>query len=67
MSQDDLPSQGSNREKPVRFILTPYRSLSQPGFLVLMGAIGFISFVTGVVFAMLGAWPVLGFFGLDVG
>ena len=50
----------------MRFILTPYRSLSQPGFLVLMGAIGFISFVTGVVFAMLGAWPVLGFFGLDV-
>lgn len=50
----------------MRFVLTPYRSLSRPGFLVLMGAIGLVSFVTGVVFAMLGAWPVLGFFGLDV-
>src|SRR5262245_51445387 len=47
-------------------ILTPHRSLSGPGFLVLMLAIGATSFVAGVVFFIMGAWPVVGFFGLDV-
>jgi uncharacterized membrane protein len=27
---------------------------------------GGVSFVTGLLFALVGAWPVLGFFGLDV-
>ncbi|MGE0023842.1 MAG: DUF2244 domain-containing protein [Hyphomicrobium sp.] len=31
-----------------------------------MLAIGGVSFVSGMVFLMLGAWPVFGFFGLDV-
>ena len=31
-----------------------------------MAAIGGISFAAGTVFLMLGAWPVFGFFGLDV-
>ena len=36
------------------------------GFLILMIGIGAVSFVTGLVFLLLGAWPVMGFFGLDV-
>ncbi len=47
-------------------VITPHRSLSSTGFLVLMLAIGGISFVSGMVFLMLGAWPVFGFLGLDV-
>jgi uncharacterized membrane protein len=47
-------------------IVTPHRSLSSAGFLIVMAAIGGISFVAGMVFLMLGAWPVFGFFGLDV-
>jgi uncharacterized membrane protein len=47
-------------------LLTPHRSLSRSGFLVLMGFIGLVSFAAGVVFLAIGAWPVLGFFGLDV-
>ena len=31
-----------------------------------MGFIGIVSFVAGVAFCLMGAWPVLGFFGLDV-
>lgn len=31
-----------------------------------MMAIGVISFVIGIVFLSMGAWPVFGFFGLDV-
>lgn len=47
-------------------ILTPHRSLSARGFLILMTALGGISFAAGMVFVMLGAWPVFGFMGLDV-
>jgi len=47
-------------------ILTPHRSLGPTGFLILMGCLGGASFATGVVFILLGAWPVFGFLGLDV-
>jgi uncharacterized membrane protein len=46
--------------------ITPHRSLGRVGFLVLMLVIGGISFVAGMVFLIAGAWPVFGFFGLDV-
>lgn len=49
-----------------RAVLTPHRSLGPTGFLVLMAALSAVSFATGLVFYMAGAWPVLGFFGLDV-
>jgi len=47
-------------------VLTPHRSLGPTGFLIFMLCIGGISFTTGVFFVMLGAWPIFGFFGLDV-
>ena len=47
-------------------ILRPYRSLSSRGFLIVMGLIGGISFIAGIVFFLIGAWPVVGFLGLDV-
>ena len=47
-------------------LLTPHRSLGSAGFLVLMGVITVVSFAGGVVFSLVGAWPVGGFFGLDV-
>jgi uncharacterized membrane protein len=46
-------------------LLTPHRSLGRTGFLVLMGFVCVISFIAGMVFLMMGAWPVFGFFGLD--
>src|SRR4029078_11818143 len=46
--------------------VTPHRSLNRTGFLVLMAFIGIVSFVAGIAFCLMGAWPVLGFFGLDV-
>ncbi|NJM34416.1 MAG: DUF2244 domain-containing protein [Rhodomicrobium sp.] len=53
---------------PTQFsaVLLPHRSLGRKGFIVLMIFISAISFVTGLGFYMLGAWPVMGFFGLDV-
>ena len=47
-------------------IITPHRSLSGTGFLVVMGLVGGLSFVGGMFFLLLGAWPVVGFLGLDV-
>ncbi len=47
-------------------ILTPHRSLSPLGFLLLMVFISVISFSVGLYFLLLGAWPIMGFFGLDV-
>ncbi len=47
-------------------VITPHRSLTRRGFLVLMLCLGALSFVSGVMFLSLGAWPVFGFFGLDV-
>ena len=46
--------------------LAPHRSLSQRGFLIVMVAIGLVSFVSGLAFLAMGAWPIFGFFGLDV-
>jgi uncharacterized membrane protein len=46
--------------------LTPHRSLSRTGFALVMTVLGAISFAAGMVFLLIGAWPVFGFFGLDV-
>ena len=46
--------------------LRPPRSLSPLGFGLLMGAISAVSFAAGLGFWLLGAWPVVGFLGLDV-
>ena len=47
-------------------VLTPHRSLGTIGFLVLMVVFGGVSFAAGMAFLLMGAWPVFGFFGLDV-
>jgi uncharacterized membrane protein len=47
-------------------VITPHRSLSSTGFLLLMALIGSVSFAGGMFFYLLGAWPVVGFLGLDV-
>ncbi len=51
---------------PFRCVLKPHRSLSKRGFMIFMGVICGLSFIAGIVFLALGAWPVMGFFGLDV-
>ncbi|MGE0699829.1 MAG: DUF2244 domain-containing protein [Hyphomicrobiaceae bacterium] len=49
-----------------RAVLAPHRSLAPAGFLGLMIFVAIVSFAAGLAFYMIGAWPVLGFFGLDV-
>jgi uncharacterized membrane protein len=47
-------------------VLTPHRSLGPTGFLIFMLVLGGMSFASGIMFLIAGAWPVCGFFGLDV-
>jgi uncharacterized membrane protein len=54
------------RQELFSALLTPHRSLNRTGFLVLMAFLSAISFAAGLAFWLTGAWPVLGFFGLDV-
>jgi len=63
-----MAADNATSDEPTLFsaVLTPHRSLGRTGFIVLMGLIGGISFVAGLVFFIAGAWPVMGFFGLDV-
>lgn len=48
-------------------VLLPHRSLPPRGFHILMLILGLISLAVGIGFVSIGAWPVVGFFGLDVG
>lgn len=47
-------------------MLHPHRSLGPLGFYILLGFVSVVSFIAGIAFALNGAWPVMGFFGLDV-
>src|SRR6266702_8593811 len=58
--------QGADQPKLFSARLTPHRSLNRTGFLVLMAFLSAVSFAAGIAFLLMGAWPVFGFFGLDV-
>jgi uncharacterized membrane protein len=67
MSSNNEPPPETGQEPPIfSALLTPHRSLSPTGFLLFMLVLGGISFTTGIMFLLAGAWPVFGFFGLDV-
>lgn len=60
-NSDDL------QEKPVfSAMLTPHRSLSKGGFIVLMIFVSMSCFASGMFFLIAGAWPVMITMGLDV-
>jgi uncharacterized membrane protein len=67
MSESNAP-EASRPIEPTLFsaLLTPHRSLGNTGFLVIMGLIAGLSFICGLMFLILGAWPVMPFLGLDV-
>ncbi len=61
-------AQNPDQDDAVLFdvMLTQHRSLSPRGFIILMAAICLVSFSAGLGFYLAGAWPVVGFLGLDV-
>ncbi|GLQ05262.1 DUF2244 domain-containing protein [Sneathiella chinensis] len=62
-----IERQDETEEKALySLFLYPHRSLSPQEFHMLMAVILLGSFIAGMVFLFMGAWPVFGFFGLDV-
>jgi uncharacterized membrane protein len=67
MSRNDLTADFTASEPAIfSAVVTPHRSLNRTGFLIVMAAVSAVGFGAGTVFLLLGAWPVFGFFGLDV-
>jgi len=56
-----------NDEPLFEAVLKPHRSLGRAGFVILMSITTAITIAHMVVFAAAKAWPVLGFFALDLG
>ncbi len=56
------PSSGAFFER----VLLPHRSLPPRGFHLLMLLLGLASLAASIGFMAIGAWPICGFFGLDV-
>src|SRR5690606_28830961 len=54
-------------DEPIfRALLTPHRSMGRKGFAIVMSIFAVTWLGTGAFFMSLGAWPVFGFFGLDL-
>ena len=67
MTAENRFDNASDPEPPLfSAIITPHRSLSGTGFIAVMALIGAMSFAGGMFFFLMGAWPVIGFLGLDV-
>jgi len=47
-------------------ILSPHRSLTPKGFTIMMSVMTLVCLSIGMWFFLIGAWPVLGFMGLDI-
>ena len=64
----DCPTPPALQGAPVFFdaVLYPHRSLPPQGFLVLMLVLGGVIFAAVMSFVLIGAWPIVGYFGLDV-
>jgi uncharacterized membrane protein len=66
MTSDNSHNKVSTDTKIFSAVITPHRSLGPTGFLIFMLCIGGLSFISGMIFVLMGAWPIFGFFGLDV-
>lgn len=67
-SKEQMEEEGRAAQRTGAFFLSlhPNNSLSRSGFIILMSLIAGFSFFYGLYFLSLGAWPIFGFFGLDV-
>lgn len=67
MDDGNIERARRDRERPFfTAVLTPHRSLGRAGFGVLMAGVAAVSIAVAAAFSLIGAWPVVGFAGLDV-
>ncbi|MEF2071242.1 DUF2244 domain-containing protein [Consotaella aegiceratis] len=60
------PAGAVSADEPIfQALLVPYRSLGRRGFTIMMLGVGLVSLGCGLLFVLQGAWPIVGFFGLD--
>lgn len=61
------PEQAAGVEAPLLDVVVyPHRSLGKAGFLVLMAVLSVCSLALGLALYLSGAWPAIGFLGLDL-
>jgi len=73
---EDMPPDARGRWRPQEeataiapvfdAVLRPNRSLSNPGFAIVMAILVGANLIIGGYFYAIGAWPVIGFMGLDI-
>ena len=72
MGQDrsTSPSDNTQPDQNPRWLekitIWPHRSLSPSGFAIVMGVLAGLLFLIGLGFFLAGAWPVIGFLGLEL-
>jgi uncharacterized membrane protein len=54
------------KDKTWSVTLYPHRSLTREGFIAIMAILVALNFIGGMMFLLVGAWPITGFMGLDV-
>ena len=60
-------AQHQSKSQPLeRLIIWPHRSLSRKGFVILISILAGLLSTIGVGFFLAGAWPVIGFLGLEL-
>lgn len=64
----DIPATTDERDEPLLFnaLLYPNRSLPNAGFIAVMTLVIAFNVIAGIVYLVIGAWPVVFFAGLDV-
>jgi len=66
MREETTASESDNPKSDFIAELVPHRSLSANGFILLMLFVGASCFLSGIMFWVMGAWPVFIFMALDV-
>ena len=60
-------SENQTESQPLeRLTIWPHRSLSPKGFAIVIGVLAGLLFTIGLGFFLAGAWPVIGFLGLEL-
>tara|TARA_B100000989_G_scaffold297259_2_gene282521 strand:+ start:484 stop:1029 length:546 start_codon:yes stop_codon:yes gene_type:complete len=69
-NRSTTPSDNTQPNQKTRWLeqmtIWPHRSLSPKGFAIVMGALAGFLFIIGLGFFLAGAWPVIGFLGLEL-
>src|SRR5688572_23462482 len=61
--QEPQPPQSPSKRPLFEALLYPHRSLGRKGYAILLAGTALIMLLYGLVFVLIGAWPIFGFLG----